>query len=209
MKQFRKKMSYAEWLIISSFVCFEVLLITPPHMYLTISWILTACSFGGVLFTSTKFYKFKRTIFMIAFLYATYLTYTAELNPLQSKITGGQFVDVPLSDVLYHFSKQRENRPSWNFTVYGNDLCVTKVSLLIPDGITLGEALDEIAQTTGCQYQWHRYRLCGNDPGPGSIMFVLSKRGADRNKDGTARIIVNRVGVLACNNSGCTTLIKE
>jgi hypothetical protein len=104
-------------------------------------------------------------------------------SPLNQRIAGARFEQASLAEVLAHIARQRQKTPSWRFYVYDEELANGTVSLEIPDGCTLEEALEIVCGSVKGEYEWHWFKTCGHSASPDSARFHLRPAGAEMSRN--------------------------
>jgi hypothetical protein len=102
--------------------------------------------------------------------------------PLQQRVTGAAFVDTPLPNVLHALSEQRPSKPYRRFVICDAQTLNKRVSISIPDGCTLGRALEIIADASASEYDWHWWSWCGNTYPPTSAKIYFYASGGTMTK---------------------------
>jgi len=116
--------------------------------------------------------------------------------PMTTSVAGGRFAGVPLADVLLHFAEQRDDRPRWRFCIYGEELAVRRIRVRIADQTTLGSALEEVFNRSGCEWSWHWRSMTNHQMQPTSLTVYVWQEGTDRDTAGRRRIWVQRDGII-------------
>jgi hypothetical protein len=93
--------------------------------------------------------------------------------PLRTRLSGVSFNNASIADVLSRISQQRVTMPYWRFFVSDKEAATKKLSLVIRDGCSLGEALDAIMTAGGYRYRWIWHKGCGNAPAPICASFYV------------------------------------
>lgn len=99
------------------------------------------------------------------------------LFPLETRIHGEEFHEVSLAKVLQYISQQRREWPLWQFDVYDEEAAGRYISVSIPDGVTLQQALDIVAGNIQCYYDWYWYKPVKSSACPMCAIFRLRQPG--------------------------------
>jgi len=94
-----------------------------------------------------------------------------KLYPLWHTVQPASFQDATVAEVLLHVAKSHDEEPRWRFFVSSEELALTRVTMTIPAGASLGEALDSLMAESGASYSWRWYKFCGNAPVPMRASF--------------------------------------
>lgn len=96
------------------------------------------------------------------------------LFPLKTRVREEEFHDASVAKVLQCISQQRQERPLWQFEVYDEGAVTKRITMSIPAGSTLQQALDIVAESIQCDYDWHWYDTSGSVPM--CAVFCLRRR---------------------------------
>lgn len=147
-----------------------------------------------------------RVPFLIASLaFALLLAFRAQvLFPLSTRLVGTDFHDEHLSEVLQYISSQQLQRPYWRFNVYDVRAANARVTITIPDGCTLRQALDSVSQSVGCSYVWHWHTMFR--PPPICANFDFYRSGTEIDYRSEPSLFVNRYSSARNDEHGRETL---
>jgi hypothetical protein len=101
-----------------------------------------------------------------------------DMSPLRTDVCGKSFKEISLVWVLQHLSQQQRQSPYWRFEVYDRDLAIRPVSLTIPDGSTLQEAINCVTRAAGCDYDWFWGKHDSASTRPDRAVFRVWKHGS-------------------------------
>lgn len=133
---------------------------------------------------------------------------SAYFFPLEQRVEAMSLVDTPLPDVLQTLSRQRRIKPYRRFIIHDSASLERRLTVTIPAGSTFGEAMRQIADAAGCDFDWHWYSWCGNTYPPTTTIVSFSARGTKPRTRGIWEFDRNRLwlrdenGVPMTNNDG-------
>jgi hypothetical protein len=165
--------------VIFAFVLSEFFSFSGPGVtFLRPTW-WGICAVGAVVFLATSASPRARIVFGLAMLACTvvgaYKLYY--FLPLQHGVERATFVNEPVPDILHAIAKQRQTGPYRRFVICDHRTLNKQLTLSIPDGCRLGEALEMITNATGTEYDWHWYSWCGNTYPPTTAKIYIHTAG--------------------------------
>jgi len=113
--------------------------------------------------------------------------------PMQfARLQAGHYENVPLVKVLSDISLQKANSPYWRFHIEDRELAEKRISVDLPDGCRLGEAMKLIAERSNCEMKWNWHKFCGNEPSPICASICFLRHGADLEKFWDTNVMIER-----------------
>ena len=133
------------------------------------------CAVGAVVFLTTSASPRARIFFGCAMLAcgtvgAFKLYY---FLPLQHKVHRATYVNEPLPYILRAIAQQRTTGPDRRFVICDQLTLNKQLTLSIPNGCTLGEAMKRITTATETEYDWHWFSWCGNTYPPTTAKIYI------------------------------------
>jgi hypothetical protein len=119
--------------------------------------------------------------------------------PLQARVSEARFVDAPLATVLQHIARQGATDPHWRFVIGDEQAASAIVTVAIPDGCSLREALGIVARAARCEYTWNWNLGCGNAPRPLCAVFHFRTAGVLVKDPWACVVLVDHHGTIDCH----------